>query len=160
MLQTSLAIERCAQEHKLGAFQKAYAEFISPLRLLLASTICGATAIGMIWIVPVLTQIMYTWIAVTGGLLCALLMLWGIVYIWRQYSATKGTWLYLYRDGFVYERQGSIQGYHITAILSIDTHEKIDSNGNRSFSYTLSFADGEQLKIKHGAELKSRLRER
>jgi hypothetical protein len=162
MIQTSLAIEHCAKEHKLGTFQKAYAEFPSPFFVLVQSILLGAVALGWIWItVQPLPQIMPFWIAVPLGMLVVLVLLGGVVYVWRDYAATKGRWLYLYNDGFVYDNQGQIQGYRLEDILSVDTHEMVNSsNGNSRISYTFHLVTGEHLKIKHGAELRSRLRER
>jgi hypothetical protein len=159
LIQPSLAIEQCAQENNLGAFQKAYAEFPSPFFVLLQSILLGAMALAWIWIVPLLAQTISLWVAVTLGILIVLFLLWAVVFVWRGYAAKKGRWLYLYSAGFVYDSQGHIQGYRLEEILSVDTHETISSNGNSTIFYTLNLVTGEHLKIEHGAELKSRLRE-
>lgn len=156
MIQVSPAIERCAQENKLGTFQKTYHECISPLVVVLfvIITIIGICVAPLL--IPDLMKFMYTWIAIAFGILLPLLMLWITVHVWRQYEAEKETWLYLYNDGFVYEEQGRIQGYHNTEIRSIDIEEIRHPDAPSGFSYTLFLATGEQLKIKHGEELVSR----
>jgi hypothetical protein len=146
-------IAECAQTNHLGTFEKRYSEAsLSLVAACFLSLFFGGGAISLI--IGWLWSINGVYAPLWAVLILVPVYIGFVLLFWNLYFTTRKRWLYLYRNGFVYDDQGHIQGYHLHDILSVDvTH--IVTNGSVASQYRITFRSGKGLQLLHGAEVKS-----